>query len=284
MARFIKMANASQPVVKMSSKEWLQVGLKSGLFYKDDSSIKIALTGAPSDNPVVGAGKLFDENQGKLKDPQWQAALGAYKSKRAPQGYSVVETSPGSGIFGLKNNATGALNMPGRGNQNLASMLNSVGRKAAAGGTVLPNPIPDGGGGGGGTTPAPVPAPAPSLTRGQILGRGAAALGGGLAGYYGTGAMLDAARGNNQMKDYRPQDFHRGIASLQMVFQPIAGISKVLDKEMRNIMGTIADLQNQLQQTQPASRGPSMRKQDQVAEALRNRYAPGSSAPDYLPK
>jgi hypothetical protein len=210
--------------------------------------------------------------------------LGAYKSKRAPQGYSVVETSPGSGIFGLKNNATGALNMPGRGNQNLASMLNSVGRKAAAGGTVLPNPIPDGGGGGGGTTPAPVPAPAPSLTRGQILGRGAAALGGGLAGYYGTGAMLDAARGNNQMKDYRPQDFHRGIASLQMVFQPIAGISKVLDKEMRNIMGTIADLQNQLQQTQPASRGPSMRKQDQVAEALRNRYAPGSSAPDYLPK
>jgi len=391
MARFIKTANSSKPMIKMSSREWLQVGLDKGLFYTEgDGVIKVA-QGTVYDPSIVAQLPSFDDwlqsdsgrrAQAKINPQDPEAALklrerwnkfregrmqqlGAVRfqgdsaisaiqaipadqrqnfkfdviAARTPGGerslLKVTDPTGNSQMIQLYNQDKNLLEkMVGKGNlkvtdpasagmdnaQFAAAFKSAVPYKGGAAAGLVGGGGTSGGGGasgGGGTAPVPPnpapvppnpapvppnpapvppnpapvqpnPAPVPpALTGRQMLGRGAAALGGGLAGYYGADALFDAARGNNQMKDYRPQDFQRGIASLQMVFQPIAGISKVLDKEMRNTMATIADLQRQIQQTQPTSRGPAMKKQDQIAEALRNRYAPGASAPqspDYLPK
>ena len=289
MARLIKLANSTKPMIKLSSQEWLNAGINSGLFYSENDTIKVAqLTNPPSGtNPVIGAGSLFDENQAKLKDPAWQKALGDYRGRRVSQGFSVVETAPGSGIFGLKNNATGKLNMPGRGNQNLAAALNSVGKSAAAGGVILPSPVP--------VTPpvtptntdpnqttATTPKPTDWARRAKLLGAG---LAGGAAGYYGTGAIADALQTNNNLKDpNRAQDFYRGAAALQQSVSPILGISKSLNKTVQEMMRTIAELQVQMQKTQPMKASPTLQRQNAIMSAAEAKNTLPSQGADYLPQ
>jgi len=270
-------------MIKLSSQEWLNAGINSDLFYvNEDGTIKVAqLNNPPSGtNPVIGAGSLFDENQAKLKDPAWQKALGDYRGRRVSQGFSVVETAPGSGIFGLKNNATGKLNMPGRGNQNLAAALNSVGRSAAAGGVILPNLTPtniD-----PNQTTGTTPKPTDWARRAKLLGAG---LAGGAAGYYGTGAIADAMKTNNNLKDpTRAQDFYRGAASLQQSVSPILGISKSLNKTVQEMMHTIAELQVQIQKTQPMMASPTLKRQNAIMSAAEAKNTLPSQGADYLPQ
>ena len=280
MARLIKLANRTKPMIKLSSKEWLNAGINSDLFYvNEDGTIKVAQFNDPTSGttPAIGAGALFDENQAKLKDPVWQKALGDYKSKKVPQGFSVVETAPGSGIFGLKNNANGKLNMPGRGNHNLAGLLNSVGRSAAAGGVILPNPTPP-----NPTPPNPTPNPTDWARRAKMFGAG---LAGGAAGYYGVGAIADAMKTNNELKDpNRAQDFYRGAAALQQSVSPILGISKSLNKTVQEMMHTIAELQVQIQKTQPMMASPTLKRQNAIMSAAEAKNTLPSQGADYLPQ
>ena len=292
MARLIKLANSTKPMIKLSSQEWLNAGINRDLFYvNEDGTIKVAQLNDPTSGttPVIGTGALFDENQAKLKDPAWQKALGDYKSKSSPQGFSVVETAPGSGIFGIKNNANGKLNMPGknRGSYNLAALLNVVNRKSTAGGVVLPNPVPV-------TPPVTPPNPDPNQTTGttpkptdwarraKLLGAG---LAGGAAGYYGTGAIADALQTNNNLKDpNRAKDFYRGAASLQQSVSPILGISKSLNKTVQEMMRTIADLQVQFQKTQPMMASPTLQRQNAIMSAAEAKNTLPSQGADYLPQ
>ena len=289
MARLIKLANRTKPMIKLSSQEWLNAGINRDLFYvNEDGTIKVAQFNDPTSGttPVIGAATLIDENQAKLKDPVWQKALGDYRGKRVPQGFSVVETAPGSGIFGLKNNATGKLNMPGRGNQNLAAALNVVGRSSANSGVVLPNPTPPNPTPPNPTPPNPDPNQTPKPTdwarRAKLLGAG---LAGGAAGYYGTGAIADALQTNNNLKDpNRAKDFYRGAASLQQSVSPILGISKSLNKTVQEMMRTIADLQVQFQKTQPMMASPTLQRQNAIMSAAEAKNTLPSQGADYLPQ
>jgi hypothetical protein len=267
-------------MIKLSSKEWLNAGINSDLFYvNEDGTIKVAqLTDAGA---AMGAPGSFDrpnkliEHQRKLGDPQWQAAL-------APLGYTVKPHSKIPGRFVLVNK-NGTLIRGGV----LDGVLNTAGIAAANNGIKLPGPAPV-------TPPVTPPSPDPSQTtattpkptdwarRAKLLGAG---LAGGAAGYYGTGAIADAMKTNNNLKDpTRAQDFYRGAASLQQSVSPILGISKSLNKTVQEMMHTIAELQVQIQKTQPMMASPTLKRQNAIMSAAEAKNTLPSQGADYLPQ
>ena len=166
--------------------------------------------------------------------------------------------------------------MPGRGNHNLAGLLNRVGRSATASGVVLPNPTP--------IDPDPnlTPKPTDWARRAKMLGAG---LAGGAVGYYGTGAIADALQTNNNLKDpNRAQDFYRGAAAFQQSVSPILGLSKSLNKTVREMMLTIAELQVQIQKTQPMMASPTLQRQNAIMSAAEAKNTLPSQGADYLPQ
>jgi hypothetical protein len=162
----------------------------------------------------------------------------------------------------------------------MAGLLNSVGRSAAAGGVILPNLTPtniD-----PNQTTGTTPKPTDWARRAKLLGAG---LAGGAAGYYGTGAIADAMKTNNNLKDpTRAQDFYRGAASLQQSVSPILGISKSLNKTVQEMMHTIAELQVQIQKTQPMMASPTLKRQNAIMSAAEAKNTLPSQGADYLPQ
>ena len=280
MARLIKLANSTKPMIKLSSQEWLNAGINRDLFYvNEDGTIKVAqLTDAGA---AMGSPGSFDrpdkiaEHQRKLGDPQWQEAL-------AKGGYVTQPDPKNPGKFILRNKK-------GRRIQGgtLDGVLNSAARAATAGGVTLPNPVPV-------TPPVTPPNPDPNQTtattpkptdwarRAKLLGAG---LAGGAAGYYGTGAIADALQTNNNLKDpNRAKDFYRGAAALQQSVSPILGISKSLNKTVQEMMRTIAELQVQIQKTQPMMASPTLKRQNAIMSAAEAKNTMPSQGADYLPQ
>lgn len=275
MARLIKLANSTKPMIKLSSQEWLNAGINSDLFYvNEDGTIKVAqLTDAGA---AMGSPGSFDrpdkvaEHQRKLADPQWQEAL-------AKGGYVTQPDPKKPGKFILRNKK-------GRRIQGgtLDGVLNTAATAAAAGGVTLPNPNLTPTNTDPNQTTATTPKPTDWARRAKLLGAG---LAGGAAGYYGTGAIADALQTNNNLKDpNRAQDFYRGAASLQQSVSPILGISKSLNKTVQEMMHTIAELQVQIQKTQPMMASPTLQRQNAIMSAAEAKNTLPSQGADYLPQ
>lgn len=275
MARLIKLANSTKPMIKLSSQEWLNAGINSDLFYvNEDGTIKVAqLTDAGA---AMGSPGSFDrpnkvaEHQRKLGDPQWQEALakGGYVTQPDPKrpGKFILRNKKGTRIQG----------------GTLDGVLNTAATSAAAGGVTLPNPNLTPTNTDPNQTTATTPKPTDWARRAKLLGAG---LAGGAAGYYGTGAIADALQTNNNLKDpNRAQDFYRGAASLQQSVSPILGISKSLNKTVQEMMRTIADLQVQFQKTQPMMASPTLQRQNAIMSAAEAKNTLPSQGADYLPQ
>ena len=273
MARLIKLANSTKPMIKLSSQEWLNAGINSDLFYvNEDGTIKVAqLTDAGA---AMGSPGSFDrpdrvaEHQRKLGDPQWQAAL-------ARVGHVVKPDPKNPGKFILFNKKGKRI----RGGV-LDGVLNTAAMQATQNGVTLPNLTPtniD-----PNQTTGTTPKPTDWARRAKLLGAG---LAGGAAGYYGTGAIADAMKTNNNLKDpTRAQDFYRGAASLQQSVSPILGISKSLNKTVQEMMHTIAELQVQIQKTQPMMASPTLKRQNAIMSAAEAKNTLPSQGADYLPQ
>ena len=262
MAKLIKIAGNTNPIIKLSSTEWLRTGLSYNMLYKDDKGlIKVAQTDPLEDAAV--------QHALKNADPALIAALlKPNKKGRATTGYQIVQ-DPTSGFFGLLNIASLKQQFPPGLAGNLRSIVNPAYRASHGGAPPPPPPVP------------PVPTDWKRIGRGA--GVAAAGLAGAGAGYYGTGAIADAMRDSNQLTKYDPDNFYRGVASFQTAMSPILGISKVLAKETKEIMATIAELQQQMTANDPGTRSPSMMKKDEVEQAMTSANAPPASRTSYLP-
>lgn len=272
MAKLIKIAGNTNPIIKLSSTEWLRTGLSYNMLYKDDKGlIKVAQAGGK-----YSAADLAIQHALKNADPALIAQL-AMPTKRAPKGFKIISL-PG-GLFGVENISSKSQLTPTRVIVALRSVVNPA--YAASHGGALPPipkpaPVPK-------PRPVPKPTPKPGMSWGKGLGMAGAGLAGGAAGYYGTGAIADAMRDSNQLTKYDPDNFYRGVASFQTAMSPILGISKVLAKETKEIMATIAELQQQMTANDPGTRSPSMMKKDEVEQAMTSANAPPASGVSYLP-
>lgn len=274
MAKLIKIAGNTNPIIKLSSTEWLRTGISYNMLYKDDKGLIKVAQGAFTDADAAIQAAL------KKGDPALRKQL-LMPSKMYPTGRTIVKLP--SGAFGIQgiNAKTGRLVTlgPGRTSLMLRSIVNPA-YAASHGGTLppVPKPVPV-----PKPRPVPKPTPKPGMSWGKGLGMAGAGLAGGAAGYYGTGAIADAMRDSNQLTKYDPDNFYRGVASFQTAMSPILGISKVLAKETKEIMATIAELQQQMTANDPGTRSPSMMKKDEVEQAMTSANAPPASGADYLP-
>ena len=309
MARLIKLANQDKNMVKLSSQEWLNSGIKNNLFYKENGIIKTALgagagAGAGAGGTTIGSRLLFDENQGKLKDPSYIAALLAYRSRAVPQGYEVLEIavgkdpttgkktvspSPGSGLFAIKNVKTGKIADPTSPltMQNYAAILNKLGTGAASGSGTTPNPV----------TPDPVtpdpktpdpkipdqPIPKkprvpkkPKAPKVNWLGVAGAGLAGGLTGYGIGQGIAKLTEKDNTIRHWNPNEFYKGLALLQEAVAPISGINSTLDAYMKDAMKAVGDIAAQAQKMPSGMAGFNQgMKQPQAPAQGANQGFPG---------
>ena len=253
MAKIIKLANKSEPMIKLSSSEWVDIGLDSDLFYEEKGIIKVAV-GASGGISKTRAG-MIAEFQNKMKDPAWRKYL-------TDKGFQVVQ-DPKTKLWKIYSSKTDPAKFPNRnikGNA-LDGIMNTVNSALGGGG---------GGGGGGGVPPKPTPVPPkpkprprpkPKTKQAPGWQRALAFGGGALAGYYGGNAIAKLTEKDNTIKHWNPQEFYKGIALLQEAVSPISGINKTLDTYMKDVMKSIGDIASQAQKMPPGMAGFNQQQQ-----------------------
>lgn len=295
MAKLIKLANSEKTFVKISSKEWFSIGADNDLFRLEaDGIVKIADYSEDVyqyfdnlKNPEIQK-TLKDSGFGIHKWPSGKLDITDSKGRivNAYEGMKVVRdltvrsgagagagTGIGIGDAAAATAGAAAMAVPSGGvSQPLRVPDSATGANAAAGGTAntgrfskFKNPA--------------------NIRKG--IGIGAAGLAGGLAGYYGTEAISNFFKDNNSIKQYKPDEFAKGVYYFQEVLSPIAGISKALSKEIQAALASIGELQGEFARRAPGQMAPSLKRREEVAKAMGsgiNSPSQGASNVDYLPQ
>jgi hypothetical protein len=231
MAKIIKLANKSEPMIKISSREWVESGLDSELFYEEDGVIKVAV-GASGGISKTRAG-MIAEFQDKMKKPEWRRYL-------LGQGYKVVKDNK-TKQWRVYSSKTDHKKFPNRfikGNA-LDGIMNTVNSSAAGGKPpkTPPSPVP------------PKPKPASGMSRALAFGGGA------LAGYYAGEGIAKLTQKDNTIQYWNPPEFYKGVAMLQEAVSPTGGINKTLDAYMKDVLKAIGGIASQAQKMPPGAAG-----------------------------
>ena len=119
--------------------------------------------------------------------------------------------------------------------------------------------------------PGPVPGPGQVVSKKALWGNAALAAGSGIAGYYGTNYIADKMRGDNAVKNWKPDEFNRGVASFTNAITgtKVEGISKSLANEFKAMHETLGALSAEMTRNQPGRVGPQLQKQKDVESAMR---------------
>jgi hypothetical protein len=304
MAKLIKLANSEKTFVKMSSKEWFSIGADNDLFrLESDGIVKIAADYSEDLN------KYFKD----LKNPEIQKALkdSGFGIHKWPSGKLDIADSEGrilNSYNGMKlvRDLTFRPAGAGAGAGDAAAALAGTAAMAipSGGGVSPPVKVPDSTTGanavaGGAANTGANAAAGGAANTGRFskfknpanirkgIGIGAAGLAGGLAGYYGTEALSNLFKDNNSIKQYKPDEFAKGVYYFQEVLSPIAGISKALSKEIQAALASIGELQGEFTRRAPGQMAPSLKRREEVAKAMGsgiNSPSQGASNVDYLPQ
>lgn len=304
MAKLIKLANSEKTFVKMSSKEWFSIGADNDLFRLEaDGIVKIA------DSDYSEKVKKYYED---LKNPEIQKALkdSGFGIKTWPSGKLDITDSKdrilnshngmelvrdltfrspagaGAGDAAAALAGTAAMAIPSVGGVSPPVNVpdSTTGANAVAGGAA--NTGANAAAGGAANTGRFSKFKNPANIR-KGIGIGAAGLAGGLAGYYGTEALSNLFKDNNSIKQYKPDEFAKGVYYFQEVLSPIAGISKALSKEIQAALASIGELQGEFTRRAPGQMAPSLKRREEVAKAMGsgiNSPSQGASNVDYLPQ
>lgn len=244
MAKIIKLANKSEPMIKISSREWVESGLDSELFYEEGGVIKVAV-GASGGISKTRAG-MIAEFQDKMKKPEWRRYL-------LGQGYKVIQ-DPKTKQWRVYSSKTDHKKFPNRfikGNA-LDGIMNTVNSGLGGGGkppkippSPPPSPVP----------PKPKPRPKPKPKPASGMSRALAFGGGALAGYYAGEGIAKLTQKDNTIQYWNPPEFYKGVAMLQEAVSPTGGINKTLDAYMKDVLKAIGGIASQAQQMPPGAAG-----------------------------